>query len=142
MVRIPQRQTLEALSACFPIYGASTSGDWAGRFSEALSIEVFHATETSIQDLALITFHSLFSTLYPDSLPEKKEDNDEIMVDREERIEGIAVQVVRNSLDELEEPEKSNAKPALRILVSLIAASSTSLSLDATPFNATNTDQL
>jgi len=75
-------------------------------------------------------------------IPEKQEDNDEIMADREERIEGIAVQVVRNSLDELEEPEKSNAKPALRILVSLIAASSTSLSLDATPFNATNTDQL
>jgi hypothetical protein len=35
-----QRQTLQALTACFPIYGAAACGEWAGRFSEALSIEV------------------------------------------------------------------------------------------------------
>lgn len=36
----PQRQTLQALVACFPIYGAATCGEWAGRFSEALITEV------------------------------------------------------------------------------------------------------
>lgn len=31
---------MQALTACFPIYGAAASGEWAGRFSEALIIEV------------------------------------------------------------------------------------------------------
>ncbi len=36
----PQRQSLQALDACFPIYGAAACGEWAGRFSEALITEV------------------------------------------------------------------------------------------------------
>lgn len=39
-------------------------------------------------------------------------------------IEGIGIKVVANSLDELREPEKSNAKPAVRILAALQASSS------------------
>lgn len=31
---------MQALAACFPIYGAAASGEWAGRFSEALIVEV------------------------------------------------------------------------------------------------------
>ncbi|GAA5933513.1 Met18p [Sporobolomyces koalae] len=125
-----KRQTLEALRECFPIYGAATCGEWAGRFSEALSIEVFHATDTSMQDLALLTFHSLFATLYPDSDTNQTEQDggDQAMRDAadaraDEVVKGIAVQVVKNSLDELEEPDKSNAKPAMRILVTIAAAS-------------------
>ncbi|GAA5866345.1 hypothetical protein JCM8547_000746 [Rhodosporidiobolus lusitaniae] len=124
-----KRQTLQALTACFPIYGAEASGEWAGRFSEALSIEVFHATDTSMQDTALTTFRSLFSTLYPDSPSAKSEDIDMSSVEEkeqkvdEEKVEGVAVKVVENSLDEFKEPEKNNAKPAVRILTALMASS-------------------
>ncbi|GAA6032143.1 hypothetical protein JCM8097_007094 [Rhodosporidiobolus ruineniae] len=130
-----KRQTLQALEACFPIYGAEASGEWAGRFSEALSIEVFHASDTPMQDLALSTFRSLFATLYPDSLsaPAPVQGGEDVEMTtagaaekkevEEEKIEGVAVQVVENSLDELKEPEKNNAKPAVRILTALIASS-------------------
>ncbi|GAA5981336.1 hypothetical protein JCM11641_005289 [Rhodosporidiobolus odoratus] len=126
-----KRQTLLALAACFPIYGAEASGEWAGRFSEALSIEVFHASDTDMQDLALTTFHSLYSTLYPDSLPSESatsagEDSEmpsSDEKDQRDKVEGIAIQVVENSLDEFKEPEKNNAKPAVRILTALMAAS-------------------
>ncbi|GAA6016857.1 hypothetical protein JCM11491_001829 [Sporobolomyces phaffii] len=120
-----KRQTLAALCECFPIYGAQVVGEWAGRFSEALSIEVFHATDSGMQDLALETFHALFNTLYPDPAPRDGEGEDVVMEDstKDDTVKGIAVQVVKNCLDEVDEPEKSNAKPATRILVTLAAAS-------------------
>lgn len=39
-------------------------------------------------------------------------------------VEGVGIKVVANSLDELKEPDKSNAKPAIRILAALISSSS------------------
>lgn len=39
-------------------------------------------------------------------------------------IEGIGIKVVANSLDELREPDKSNAVPAMRILAALVVSSS------------------
>ncbi|GAA6059776.1 hypothetical protein JCM10212_001984 [Sporobolomyces blumeae] len=160
------RQTLEALTACFPIYGAQVAGEWAGRFGEALSVEMFHATSSdeAVQRLALETFESLFGTLYPDPDPlagdeedgkdrvPAQGEGDQVMHDgtsardevgramdadadadaggeartkRDNRreVRGIAVQVLQNSLDELDEPDKNNAKPALEILVSLTRAS-------------------
>ncbi|BGP41533.1 hypothetical protein JCM10450v2_005582 [Rhodotorula kratochvilovae] len=125
-----KRQTMQALTACFPIYGAAASGEWAGRFSEALIIEVFHASDDNMQDLALGTMRSLFTTLYPDAaasddteMATASEDGADEAKDETDKIEGVAVKVVQNSLDELAEPEKNNAKPAMRILTALIASS-------------------
>ncbi|GAA5902120.1 hypothetical protein JCM8208_002481 [Rhodotorula glutinis] len=140
-----KRQTMQALTACFLIYGAAASGEWAGRFSEALIIEVFHASDDGMQDLALGTMRALFATLYPDETldgsgagvaqPVAPEGEDAEMQpvselvleapkdDKEDKVEGVAVKVVQNSLDELAEPEKNNAKPAVRILTALVASS-------------------
>ncbi|SGZ26113.1 BQ5605_C024g09837 [Microbotryum silenes-dioicae] len=136
-----QRQTLQALIICFPIYGAAVCGEWAGRFSEALSIEVFHATDSSMMELALECLRALYSTLYPDTSPvsittttiqsDEKDgdaempaaDADEITTSAPTGVEGIAIKVVQNSLDELREPDKSNAKPAVQILNALICSS-------------------
>ena len=156
MSKCEQRQTLQALTACFPIYGAVACGSWAGRFSEALSIEVssyalgsipqiltfhrqvFHATDPDTMELALTTFQSLFSTLYPDIDPtavaklQTVDEDEEMPIEataemQSGEIQGVAVKVVANSLDELREPDKSNAKPAARILAALITSSSTSI---------------
>lgn len=45
-------------------------------------------------------------------------------------IHGIGIKVVKNSLDELKEPDKSNAVPAVKILASLIRCSSKLSKLD------------
>lgn len=87
-------------------------------------------------ELALTTFQSLFSTLYPDvtttsivKLQTVDEDEEMPMEAEVEQtnptgVSGIGVKVVANSLDELREPDKSNAKPATRILAALILSSS------------------
>jgi DNA repair/transcription protein MET18/MMS19 len=145
-----KRQTLQALTACFPIYGAAVCGEWAGRFSEALSIEVipsiacdgkkaddtpqvFHATDNDTMELALATAQSLFRTLYPDVSPvevpklQTVDEDEEMPMEMTTGVQGIGVKVVQNSLEELKEPDKSNAKPAVRILAALIGASSESV---------------
>lgn len=119
-------------------------------------LQVFHATDTAMQDLALASFRSLFSTLYPDSTPSAVsetlltpggEDAEMVPVEDgaeekgDEKIVGIVVQVVENSLDEFKEPEKNNAKPAVRILTALIASSGASFRLPRAFFNR-NTDHL
>lgn len=38
-------------------------------------------------------------------------------------VEGVAVKMVQNSLDELKEPDKNNAKPAMQILTALVCSS-------------------
>lgn len=90
-----------------------------------------------MQDLALHTFRSLYATLYPDhpALPVVEEthaaDGGDVEMSspadtEEDKIEGVAVKAVLNSLDELQEPDKNNAKPAVRILTAFVAASSAS----------------
>ncbi|GAA6018123.1 hypothetical protein JCM8202_000190 [Rhodotorula sphaerocarpa] len=126
-----KRQTLQALVACFPIYGAACCGEWAGRFSEALIVEVFHASDSEMQNHALMAIRALYSTLYPDessvSIPHAAADGEDTpMTDRPSEvgaIEGVAVKMVQNSLEELGEPDKNNAKPAARILTALISSS-------------------
>lgn len=98
--------------------------------------QVFHASDTDMQDLALHTFRSLYATLYPDHLAlpvEETHASDGADVEmssaadaEDDEIEGVAVKAVLNSLDELQEPDKNNAKPAVRILTAFIAASSAS----------------
>lgn len=110
-------------------------------------IQVFHATDEATAELAIIAFQSLFATLYPDPsslvrvggdptmLPVEEGDEDAIEVDRDDTVmltevpmgvEGVGVKVVANSLEELKEPDKSNAQPAVRILAALTQASSKS----------------
>ncbi|GAA5990089.1 hypothetical protein JCM10908_005818 [Rhodotorula pacifica] len=122
-----KRQTLQALVACFPIYGAAACGEWAGRFSEALIIEVFHASDTDMQNLALLAVRALYSTLYPDpsaaATATGNDEDTEMDTEGSRAIEGVAMKMVQNSLDELKEPDKNNAKPAARILTALICSS-------------------
>ncbi|KAK4050301.1 hypothetical protein OIV83_003622 [Microbotryomycetes sp. JL201] len=124
-----KRQTLQALIVSFGVYGGAVCGEWAARFTEALTIEVFHATDGSLQDLSLSALQSLFATLYPDGeTPASVVDVDMHMpevgkIPHADDIEGVAVKVVGSALEELKEPDKSNAKPACRVLSTLLLSS-------------------
>ncbi|KAK4702028.1 DNA repair/transcription protein MET18/MMS19, partial [Phenoliferia sp. Uapishka_3] len=92
--------------------------------------KIFHATDPSTMSLALTCFQSLFATLYPDVPPaavkeqaEAGGEGDDMVVDAPTEIKGVGVKVVANSLEELQEPDKSNAKPAVEILTALMRGS-------------------
>lgn len=94
-------------------------------------LQVFHATDDSTLALALTAFQALFATLYPDFSPVAApvelagEDATSMSIDspRLTGIEGIGIKVISNSLEELREPEKSNAVPAMKILAALVLCS-------------------
>lgn len=114
---------------------------------DPLDLQIFHASDERTADLAVVAFQSLFATLYPDPsslvrvggdpslVPVEEGDEDSIAVEEDElvavltelplAVEGVGVKVIANSLEELREPDKSNAKPAVRILAALMLASST-----------------
>ena len=98
-----------------------------------------------MQNLALLAVRALYLTLYPDSNSRTAstaenagsgsgEDAEMSEAGGAEGakypaaatvVEGVAVKMVQNSLDELKEPDKNNAKPAVRILTALVCSSGT-----------------
>lgn len=105
--------------------------------------QIFHASDEHTADLAVVAFQSLFATLYPDlstvarvgadaSITTVEEADEEtvtaedaaMVIDSPLGVTGVGIKVVNNSLEELREPDKSNAKPAVRILAALMLASS------------------
>ncbi|KAH8921860.1 hypothetical protein BT69DRAFT_291166 [Atractiella rhizophila] len=114
-----RKQTMEALIDCFPVYGKAAVQNLADALWETLNVEIFHATDATLEALAQDTLRSLLKTLYPPTLVDKNVDMDlEDISERSTRgeITGIAVRICSVCLSELEEPEKSKAKQATSIL--------------------------
>lgn len=84
-----------------------------------------------MMELALEAYGSLFKTLYPDrpaAVVTSSSAND-MDVDVTEPLDakGVAEKVTKNCLNELDEPEKSNAKPATRILSVMVSTTCSSI---------------
>lgn len=99
--------TLRTLIAAMPVYGRAAALANAKKLWEGLKIEIFHVTDDETGDLAVDTLTTLLHVLYHGVDPP----------------EGIAPKMVHDCLVELEEPGKSLAKAAIRVLSSLVRAS-------------------
>ena len=99
--------TLRTLIAAMPVYGRAAALANATKLWEGLKIEIFHATDDETGDLAVDTLTILLHVLYHGVDPP----------------EGIAPKMVHDCLVELEEPGKSLAKAAIRVLSCLVRAS-------------------
>ncbi|KAJ9480095.1 DNA repair/transcription protein MET18/MMS19 [Pseudozyma hubeiensis] len=100
--------TLRTLIAAMPVYGRAAALANARKLWEGLKIEIFHATDDETGDLAVDTLTVLLHVLYHGVDPP----------------EGIAPNIVHDCLVELEEPGKSLAKAAIKVLGCLVRASS------------------
>ncbi|KAJ1022545.1 hypothetical protein NDA16_003534 [Ustilago loliicola] len=99
--------TLRTLIAAMPVYGRAAALANANKLWEGLKIEIFHATDDETGDLAVDTLTTLLNVLYEAVDPP----------------EGIAPKMVHDCLVELEEPGKSLAKAAIKVLSCLVRAS-------------------
>ncbi|TKY84635.1 hypothetical protein EX895_006537 [Sporisorium graminicola] len=99
--------TLRTLIAAMPVYGRAAALANAKKLWEGLKIEIFHATDDETGDLAVDTLTVLLHVLYHGVDPP----------------EGIAPKMVHDCLVELEEPGKSLAKAAIKVLACLARAS-------------------
>ena len=99
--------TLRTLIAAMPVYGRAAALANSKKLWEGLKIEIFHATDDETGDLAVDTLTVLLHVLYHGVDPP----------------EGIAPKMVHDCLVELEEPGKSLAKAAIKVLSCLARAS-------------------
>lgn len=98
-----KKDTLETLQAALPVFGKAAVLANDKKLWEGLKVEIMAATDEETSKCAQGALISFFRTLYHD----------------QETPDGIAPWAVADALQELEEPEKSLAKPACEILVSM-----------------------
>ncbi|KAK0467221.1 ARM repeat-containing protein [Desarmillaria tabescens] len=108
-----KRDTLQSMSECFPVYGAGLARSSAREIWNALKLEIFQPTDTITADMALSCTQSLVKTIY--SADSKAED------DSKTDIEGLAQDACEECIKILREPEKSQARPAIKVLCAFMS---------------------
>ncbi|CAO1627900.1 unnamed protein product [Jaminaea pallidilutea] len=101
-----KRDTLETLEEAMPIFGKAAVLANHKKLWEGFKVEIMAATDEETSLYAQRALASFLRTLYHD----------------EKTPEGIAPRVIADALSELEQPEKSLAKPASELLVAMVKA--------------------
>ncbi|OCF43478.1 DNA repair/transcription protein MET18/MMS19 [Kwoniella heveanensis CBS 569] len=97
-----------SIAACIPVYGAEAVRERGSELWEGIKTEVFYSSDTSIEAAALSAFESLIRALYPTE---------------KEPATGLAQDIIKECLAILNEPEKSQAMAATKILAAMLRAS-------------------
>ncbi|KAK2463614.1 hypothetical protein APHAL10511_004365 [Amanita phalloides] len=108
---VTKRDTLQALALSFPVYGASVARSFARKLWSTIKLEIFQPTDPVTEQEALKTVQELIKTIY---------DSDESSLENDEDIQGLAREACSECIQILEEPEKSQAKPAIKVLCAFI----------------------
>ncbi|KAL4245852.1 MMS19 nucleotide excision repair protein [Abortiporus biennis] len=108
-----KKDTLQTLDECLPIYGASVARANARKLWNTLKLEIFQPTNSDIEAEALKTTQVLIQTIYSDK--------DSSAEATGEEIEGLAREACDECIKILKEPEKSQAKPATKILCAFMS---------------------
>ncbi|KZT43226.1 hypothetical protein SISSUDRAFT_1057991 [Sistotremastrum suecicum HHB10207 ss-3] len=105
-----KRDSLSAISESFPVYGPVIAREFATQLWNSLKLEIFQPTDDITENAALFTTQALIVCIYSDST-----DN--------ENIQGLARDICEECGNILKEPEKSRAKPAIKVIAALIRTS-------------------
>ncbi|PPQ72316.1 hypothetical protein CVT26_007273, partial [Gymnopilus dilepis] len=105
--RATKKDALQTLGACLPVYGAALARVSARKLWNALKLEIFQPVDPEAEEEALKTTQILVRTIYAD---------EEAAVEVNEDIQGLARNVCEECLQILKEPEKSQARPATKVL--------------------------
>lgn len=104
-----KRDTMQTISECLPVYGTTVARDHANKLWSALKVEIFQPIDQETADCALETTQILIKLIYKSQLEDTKGG-----------IDGIGKHIVEESLEYIKEPEKSKAKPAVKVMSALI----------------------
>ncbi|KAM6497040.1 ARM repeat-containing protein [Amanita muscaria] len=106
-----KRDTLQTMAICFPVYGPALARSFARKLWSSIKLEIFQPTDPITEQEALKTMQELIKVIY--SAEESSLENDE-------DIQGLARDACNECLQILKEPEKSQAKPATKVLCAFI----------------------
>ncbi|TDL24084.1 ARM repeat-containing protein [Rickenella mellea] len=107
---VTKRDTLETLSICLPVYGPGVAQEFSRKLWNLLKLEILQPTDPDTEQKALDTTQVLINTIYSSEVADTGESYD---------VEGLAKEICEECLEVLREPEKSQAKPAIKVLGAL-----------------------
>ncbi|KAH9976079.1 Dos2-interacting transcription regulator of RNA-Pol-II-domain-containing protein [Russula compacta] len=100
--------TLQTLSLCLPVYGPRVAVNSARKLWSSLKLEIFQPTDLETEVEALKTTQVLIKTIYTDEVTNAD-------------LDGLAKDACEECIQILKEPEKSQAKPAIKVLCAFMS---------------------
>ncbi|KAI9444495.1 ARM repeat-containing protein [Lactarius indigo] len=105
---VTKRDTLQTLSVCLPVYGSGVAGKFARQLWSSLKLEVFQPTDPETEEEALKATQVVIKTIYAGEITDAE-------------INGLAKDACEECIQILKEPEKSQAKPAIKVLCAFMS---------------------
>jgi DNA repair/transcription protein MET18/MMS19 len=105
---LKKRDTLQTLAICLPVYGSSVAANSARKLWSSLKLEIFQPTDIETEEEALKTTQVLIKTIYVDEVTDAD-------------LGGLAKDACAECIQILKEPEKSQAKPAIKVLCAFMS---------------------
>ncbi|KAH9059086.1 ARM repeat-containing protein [Lactarius vividus] len=105
---VTKRDTLQTLSVCLPVYGSRVAGKFARQLWSSLKLEIFQPTDPEAEEEALKAIQVVIKTIYADKVTDAE-------------IDGLAKDACEECIQILKEPEKSQAKPAIKVLCAFMS---------------------
>ncbi|TFY54747.1 hypothetical protein EVG20_g9585, partial [Dentipellis fragilis] len=115
-----KRDTLRTLSACLPVYGSAFARTSARKLWSSLKLEIFQPTDPITEEEALKTTQVLIKTIYADDHAADGHTETEA-TNEDTDIQGLAKDACEECIVILKEPEKSQAKPAIKVLCAFMS---------------------
>ncbi|KAF8347787.1 Dos2-interacting transcription regulator of RNA-Pol-II-domain-containing protein [Amanita rubescens] len=109
---VTKRDTLQSIASCLPVYGPAVARSFARKLWSSIKLEIFQPTDSTTEQEALMTMQELIKTIYSPEESSLESDDD---------IQGLAREACSECIQILKEPEKSQAKPAIKVLCAFIA---------------------
>ncbi|KAL1745859.1 Dos2-interacting transcription regulator of RNA-Pol-II-domain-containing protein [Schizophyllum fasciatum] len=106
---VTKRDVLQTMSLCLPVYGAAVARANARKLWNALKLEIFQPTDHVTEAEALKTTQQLVKTIYEEL---SSDDSD---------VQGLARDACEECIGILKEPEKSQAKYAIKVLCAFMS---------------------
>ncbi|KAF7308252.1 ARM repeat-containing protein [Mycena chlorophos] len=103
-----KRDTLQTMAICFPVYGPALARENARKLWNALKLEIFQPTDGLTEAEALTTLGTLVVTIHADDT-------------QDEEVQGLARDACEECIAILREPEKSQARAAIKVLCAFMA---------------------
>ncbi|GLB41862.1 putative RNAPII transcription regulator C-terminal [Lyophyllum shimeji] len=107
-----KRDTLQTMAISLPVYGSALARVSARKLWNSLKLEIFQPTDPLTEAEALKTTQTLVETIYS---------HEEDAIESEDDIQGLARDVCEECIHILREPEKNQARPAIKVLCAFLA---------------------
>ncbi|KAJ7019462.1 ARM repeat-containing protein [Mycena alexandri] len=112
------RDTLHAMRECFPVYGPAVARSSARKLWNSIKLEIFQPTDSTTEAMALATMQALIVTIHSSRDEDASANKDE---EEDGDVQTLARDACEECLSILREPEKSQAKPAIKVLCAFMA---------------------